>query len=348
MASFFYSHYKGNILSKYKENIYSFYLHISLFFTILQQLKKVNAMKREKTIKRKKVIDFRTSFPDEESAIKYYEKVRWGDNVVSPFDPTSKVYKCKDGRYKCKNTGKYFTYRTGTFFANSKLDFRDWLYAMTMIANHKNGISSYQLADDLDISQKTAWYMLHRIRAAMAKENTQKLSGEVEIDETFVGGKNINRHKDKKIKKCQGRSYKDKVKVFGILERNGKIIAQVVPNTQARTLVPIVKKNVEAGSTVYTDGWSYKGLEKKYEQRSVDHSKKFYGITYVTDDGEIIEITTNRIENAWSIFKRAIKGTYIHVSKKHMQRYVDEFVFRFNTRKISKNDRIELLLRYAA
>ena len=138
------------------------------------------------------------------------------------------------------------------------------------------------------------------------------------------------------------------MKVFGILERNGKIIAQVVPNTQARTLVPIVKKNVEAGSTVYTDGWSYKGLEKKYEQRSVDHSKKFYGITYVTDDGEIIEITTNRIENAWSIFKRAIKGTYIHVSKKHMQRYVDEFVFRFNTRKISKNDRIELLLRYAA
>lgn len=190
--------------------------------------------------------------------------------------------------------------------------------------------------------------MLHRIRAAMAKENTQTLSGEVEIDETFVGGKNINRHKDKKIKKCQGRSYKDKVKVFGILERNGKIIAQVVPNTQARTLVPIVKKNVEAGSTVYTDGWSYKGLEKKYEQRSVDHSKKFYGITYVTDDGEIIEITTNRIENAWSIFKRAIKGTYIHVSKKHMQRYVDEFVYRFNTRKISKNDRIELLLRYAA
>ena len=109
-----------------------------------------------------------------------------------------------------------------------------------------------------------------------------------------------------------------------------------------------MKKNVEAGSTVYTDGWSYKGLEKKYEQRSVDHSKKFYGITYVTDDGEIIEITTNRIENAWSIFKRAIKGTYIHVSKKHMQRYVDEFVYRFNTRKISKNDRIELLLRYAA
>lgn len=325
------------------------FAYIAYFHYIVATLKG-NAMKKEKTTKRKGVIDFRASFPDEESAIKYYEKVRWGDNVVSPFDPTSKVYKCKDGRYKCKNTGKYFTYRTGTFFANSKLDFRDWLYAIIMITNHKNGISSYQLADDLDISQKTAWYMLHRIRTAMTKENNQKLSGEVEIDETFIGGKNGNRHKDKKVKNSQGRSYKDKVPVFGILERGkgGKIFAKVVPNTQAKTLVPIVKKNVGVGSTVYTDGWSYKGLEKKYTQMSVDHSKKFYGMLLVTDDGEIIEVTTNRIENAWSLLKRAIKGTYIHVSKKYLQRYVDEFVFRFNTRKISKNDRIELLLRYAA
>lgn len=268
--------------------------------------------------------------------------------MVSPFDPTSKVYKCKNGKYKCKNTGKYFTYRTGTFFANSKMDFRDWLYAMIMLANHGNAISSYQLADDLDIPQKTAWYMLHRIRTAMAKENNQKLSGEVEIDETFVGGKNINRHKDKKVEKCQGRSYKDKAPVFGAIERGGKIFARVVPNTQAKTLVPIVKKNVEVGSSVYTDGWSYKGLEKKYTQMSVDHGKHFYGMLLVTEDGEVIEVTTNRIENAWSVFKRTMKGTYIHVSKKYLQRYVDEFVFRFNTRKISKYERIELLLQYAA
>lgn len=217
-----------------------------------------------------------------------------------------------------------------------------------MIANRKNAISSYQLADDLDIPQKTAWYMLHRIRTAMAKENNQKLSGDVEIDETFVGGKNINRHKDKKVEKCQGRSYKDKVPVFGAIERGGNLFAKVVPNTQAKTLVPIVKKNVDVGSSVYTDGWSYKGLEKKYTQMSVDHGKHFYGMILVTDDGEIIEITTNRIENAWSVFKRTIKGTYIHVSKKYLQRYVDEFVFRFNTRKISKYERIELLLQYAA
>ncbi|MDC2244960.1 IS1595 family transposase [Bacteroides thetaiotaomicron] len=298
--------------------------------------------------KRKSIVDFKSSFPDEESAIKFYERIRWYNGVISPFDPTSKVYKCKNGRYKCKNTGKYFTYRTGTYFANSKLGMRDWLYAIIMLANHKKGISSYQLANDLDIPQKTAWYMIHRIRASMAKENNHKLSGEVEIDESFVSGKNKNRHKDKKVEKCQGRSYKDKVSVFGILERGGKMFAKVVPNTQARTLVSIVKKNVDVGSIIYTDGWSYKGLEKKYTQMSVDHGKHFYGTTFVTDDGEIIQVTTNRIENAWSVFKRTIKGTYIHVSKKHLQRYVDEFVFRFNTRKISKNERFELLLRYAA
>lgn len=302
----------------------------------------------KKRRKRKSIVDFRASFPDEESAIRYYESVRWANGVVSPFDETSKVYKCKNGKYKCKNTGKYFTYRTGTFFANSKLGMRDWLYAIIMIANRKNAISSYQLADDLDIPQKTAWYMLHRIRTAMAKENNQKLSGDVEIDETFVGGKNINRHKDKKVEKCQGRSYKDKVPVFGILERGGKVIAKVVPNTQAKTIVPIIKEKVELGSVVYTDGWDYSGLHGKYVQRSVDHEKHFYGTTYATDEGEIIVVSTNGIENVWSHFKRMIFGIYYHVSKKYMQRYIDEYIFRFNTRNFTDSQRFNLLLRNAA
>lgn len=302
----------------------------------------------KKRRKRKSIVDFRASFPDEESAIRYYESVRWANGVVSPFDETSKVYKCKNGKYKCKNTGKYFTYRTGTFFANSKLGMRDWLYAIIMIANRKNAISSYQLADDLDIPQKTAWYMLHRIRTAMAKENNQKLSGDVEIDETFVGGKNINRHKDKKVEKCQGRSYKDKVPVFGILERGGKVVAKVVPNTQAKTIVPIIKEKVELGSVVYTDGWDYSGLHGKYVQRSVDHEKHFYGTTYATDEGEIIVVSTNGIENVWSHFKRMIFGIYYHVSKKYMQRYIDEYIFRFNTRNFTDSQRFNLLLRNAA
>lgn len=149
----------------------------------------------------------------------------------------------------------------------------------------------------------------------MEMENSHTLSGEVEIDEAFVGGKNKNRHKDKKVEKCQGRSYKDKVPVFGILERGGKVIAKVVPNTQAKTIVPIIKEKVELGSVVYTDGWDYSGLHGKYVQRSVDHEKHFYGTTYATDEGEIIVVSTNGIENVWSHFKRMIFGIYYHVSK---------------------------------
>lgn len=288
------------------------------------------------------------NFPDEESCIRYFEKMRWGDKVVSPYDATSKVYKCSNGRYKCKNTGRYFDVKTGTAFANTKLPLRAWFYAMMLFLSHKRGVSSCQLARDLGITQKTAWNMLHKIRQYMTKENNHILSGEVEIDETFVGGKNKNRHKDKKVEKCQGRSFKDKVPVFGILERNGKVIAKVVSNTQAKTLVPIVRKNVEAGSVVYTDGWEYTGLIGRYKQMSVDHEKHFYGTTYATEYGEIITISTNGIENVWSHFKRMIIGIYYHVSKEYMQRYVDEYIFRFNTRNYSDSQRFNLLLRNIA
>ena len=286
----------------------------------------------------------------EENAIKYFEKMRWNGKVVSPYDPTSKVYKCSNGKYKCKNTSRYFDVKTGTPLANTKLPITKWLLAMFMFQADKGGISSCQLARVLEITQKSAWHMLMKIREFAAKSNSKnsKLSDEVEVDETFVGGKNINRHKDKKVEKSQGRSYKDKVPVFGIRQRGGNIMAVVVPNTQAKTLVPIIKKNVEKGSVVYTDGWEYTGLRKKYEQRSVDHSKKFYGMTYVTDDGEIIQVSTNSIENAWTTFKRTIKGTYIRVSKKHLQKYVDEFVFRFNTRNFTDSQRFNLLLRNVA
>lgn len=286
----------------------------------------------------------------EENAIKYFEKMRWDGKVVSPYDPTSKVYKCSNGKYKCKNTSRYFDVKTGTPLANTKLPITKWLLAMFMFQADKGGISSCQLARILEITQKSAWHMLMKIREFAAKSNSKnsKLSDEVEVDETFVGGKNINRHKDKKVEKSQGRSYKDKVPVFGIRQRGGNIMAVVVPNTQAKTLVPIIKKNVEKGSVVYTDGWEYTGLRKKYEQRSVDHSKKFYGMTYVTNDGEIIQVSTNSIENAWTTFKRTIKGTYIRVSKKHLQKYVDEFVFRFNTRNFTDSQRFNLLLRNIA
>ena len=288
------------------------------------------------------------NFPDEESCIRYFEKMRWGDEIVSPYDASSKIYKCGNGKYKCKNTGRYFDVRTGTAFANTKLPMRAWFYAMMLFLSHKRGISSCQLAKDLGITQKTAWKMLHKIRQYMEMENNHTLSDEVEIDEAFVGGKNINRHKDKKVEKCQGRSYKDKVPVFGILERGGKLIAKVVSNTQSKTLVPIIKEYVKEESVVYTDGWEYTGLIGSYTQRSVDHEKHFYGTTYVTDEGEIITVSTNGIENAWSHFDRMMLGTYIRVSKKHLQKYVDEFIFRFNTRNFSDSQRFNLLLRNIA
>lgn len=288
------------------------------------------------------------NFPDEESCIKYFEKMRWDGKVVSPYDPASKVYKCSNGKYKCKNTGRYFDVKTGTAFANTKIPMRAWFYTMMLFLSHKRGVSSCQLARDLGITQKTAWNMLHKIRQYMAMENEQTLSGEVEIDETFVGGKNKNRHKDKKVVRCQGRSFKDKVPVFGILERGGKVIAKVVPNTQAKTLVPIIKGYVKEESVVYTDGWEYTGLYSHYEQRSVDHEKHFYGTIYATDEGEIIVVSTNGIENVWSHFKRMIFGIYYHVSKKYMQRYIDEYIFRFNTRNFSDSQRFNLLLRNVA
>lgn len=288
------------------------------------------------------------NFPDEESCIRYFEKMRWGDEITSPYDASSKVYKCGNGKYKCRNTGRYFDVKTGTAFANTKLSMRAWFYAMMLFLSHKRGVSSCQLARDLGITQKTAWKMLHKIREYMSFENSHTLSDEVEIDETFVGGKNKNRHKDKKVEKCQGRSYKDKVPVFGILQRDGKIIAMVVPNTQAKTIVPIIREYVDIDSVVYTDGWDYSGLHGKNIQRSVDHAKHFYGTTYATDEGEIIVVSTNGIENVWSRFKRMIFGIYYSVSKMHMHRYVDEFVFRFNIRNYTDSQRFNLLLRNIA
>lgn len=290
-------------------------------------------------------IAFSEVFPDKKSCIEYYEQIKWKDNIVSPFDKYSKVYKYKNGKYRCKNTGKYFDVKTGTIFAYTKLPLRCWFYAMFLLMSNKKGATSYKLAEYLNITQKTAWKMLTKIRSNMGFYNNHKLSGEVEVDETFVGGKNKNRHWDKKVEKSQGRSFKDKTPVFGMLQRNGIVVCKVIPNTAAKTLESIISEYVEHGSVIYTDGWEYGNLKSKYIQRSVDHGAKLYGKTEVTDDGEIISITTNGIENVWSHFKRMIIGTHYHVSKKHLQKYVDEYVFRFNTRNtMSYFERFELFL----
>lgn len=294
------------------------------------------------------ILNFMLNFPDEESCVRYFENLRWGGKVVSPFDPSSKVYKCANGKYKCRNTGKYFDVKTGTVFAGTKLPLRYWVFAIFLFMSHKRGVSSCQLARDLGVTQKTAWNMLHKIRAFMKSQNNQPVSGDVEIDETFVGGKNKNRHKDKKVEKCQGRSFKDKKPVFGILQRDGMLTAIVVNDTKAATLIPIIREYVVKNSAIYTDGWDYGGLDGRYTQRAVDHGAHFYGTKFTDPDGNTVMVCTNGIENVWSHFKRMLFGTYYNVSKIHLQRYVDEFVFRFNTRKYSDIERFELLLQNIA
>lgn len=285
----------------------------------------------------KSIIGLLKAFPDEQACIRHLEKIRWGGNVVSPFDASSKVYKCAGDKYKCKNTGKYFSVRTGTIFHKTKIPLQKWFLALYIFSSHKKGISSYQLARDISVTQKTAWFLLHRLRYAFDHPNSKAiLNTEVEIDETFVGGHNKNRHKDKKVKNSQGRSYKDKTPVLGMRQRQGNVIASVVPDTKRATVVPIINTFVEKNTYVYTDEWhAYDNLGVDYHHSRVHHAAREY----------VNEMThTNGIENFWSHLKRGIQGIYHWVSRRHLQRYVDEFTLRFNTRALHTRDRFDLIL----
>ena len=297
-------------------------------------------------------LEFMQVFPNEDSCIQYLEKKRWKDRIISPFDSTSTVYKCKGHKYRCKNTGKYFTVKTNTIFAKSKIPLIKWLYLIFIYTKHKRSLSSHQAARDLGVTQKTAWYMMNKLRELTKRQNESSpedfaaVIWGCEIDESYIGGKNKNRHKNKKVEKCQGRSYKDKVPVFGILQRNGKLIAKVVERTDMEHLLPIIKKYIKKGSVIYTDGLEYSGITDDYIIRSVNHSARLYGYFEFDETDAMIMVCNNGIENAWSHLKRTIFGTYYHVSRKYMQKYVDEYVFRFNTRKLSDSDRFHLYLQY--
>ena len=214
----------------------------------------------------KSMADFHAAFPDEKSCIKYLERQLWPNGEpVSPYDPTSKVYCRGDGMYRCKNTGKNFNVRIGTMFEGSKTSLYQWFMAIFLVTSHKKGVSSMQLTKDIGVTQKTAWFMLQRIRENFGMETTEKFSGEVELDETFVGGKNKNRHKNKKVKNSQGRSFKDKTPVMGILERGGCVVCKVVKNTTYKQLTVPVLCKVERTATLYIDEWQgYKTISKLY------------------------------------------------------------------------------------
>jgi len=264
---------------------------------------------------------------------------RWPEGVICPQCGSMNVlFMEKYNRWQCreKHPSPQFTLKTGTVMEDSPIGLDKWLMAMWMIVNCKNGVSSYEIHRDLGVTQKTAWFLDHRIRLMLGDDFTAKLSGEVEADETFIGGKARNMHLSVRQRRITGTGAKDKVAVMGVLERGGKVRTSVVPNRKKKILQAEVKKHVEAGSALYTDALkSYDGMAKDYAHQVIDHA-----VAYV--DGKI---HTNGLENFWSLLKRGINGTYVSIEPFHLFRYLDEQSFRFNNRKLTDGERFDLAVK---
>lgn len=266
----------------------------------------------------------------DKKCIRYLENLVWEGVPTSPFNIESKVYKCKNGKYKCSMTNKYFTVLTGTIFENTKLPLRLWFKAIYLNITHRDGIPSTTLADILGVTQVTAWHMLQKIRKVMSEENYQPLSGMVEADEFVAGGRLGNMHYDKK-KQVKEKPYQNKIPVHGMVERNGNAIITVIPNMERDTLCARILRYIKIGSVLYTDeNPSYEKINQFYKHDNVVHSKGNY-----VKKGT--KIHTNTIESLWSTFSRTLK-TYVSVSEKFLQCYANECVFRYNTRKMKNID----------
>ncbi len=279
-------------------------------------------------------------FNDVEHCREFMVELRWPDGKVKcPRCGSEHVlWIAKERVWKCygKHDHAKFSLKTGTIFEDSPIALEKWLPAAWLIINCKNGISSYELARDLKVTQKSAWFMLHRIRLAMQSGTFEKLSGEVEADETFIGGKARNMHVAQRKRRITGTGTKDKTAVMGILERGGKVRTVVVPNRRRSALQGEIRKHVEAGAALYTDALlSYNGLEGDYAHQVVDHA-----VQYV--DGRV---HTNGLENFWSLLNRSISDTCISVEPFHLFRYLDEQSFRYNERKSTDAERFVTVMK---
>jgi len=278
----------------------------------------------------------------EQKCREYLEELRWNDEPICPHCGSARNnhYKLNQsgtfkGLYKCKDCLKRFTIRIGTMFEGSPIKLKKWFLAIYIFSSHKKGISSCQLAKDIAVTQKTAWFMLSRIRHSFRVKTIDKFDGVTQVDETFVGGKNQKKPKERRKEKTQGRSTKTKTVVFGLLS-DGIVTTEIVPNTKGKTLINVIKNMVEEGSIVVSDGWvGYSKVHKDFIHKKIAHN-----------EGQYVKGTyhTNSIEGFWSLLKRGILGIYHSTSPKHLQKYCDEFSFRYNTKNFKEGDRFNLAL----
>ena len=271
-------------------------------------------------------------FSNEDTCVKFVAALRWPEGVSCPRcqDKTVSYLKSRS-LWQCKGCRKQFSVKVGTIFEDSPIKLTQWLCAMWLLVNAKNGISSYEVARALGVTQKTSWFMMHRIRLALQHGSlTRKLSGEVEADETYIGGKARNMHKDKQAKTLKAEGYFRKAVVVGMLERDGEVRTKVLNVASAKVLAREIRANVEPGSTLYTDELAaYTKVGQEYAHKVINHA-----VEYVKGN-----VHTNCIENYWSLLKRGIKGTYVSVEPFHLFRYLDEQSFRYNTRKTNDQAR---------